>query len=74
MFFPQRITGIKPTDRVLDIGPGADPHPRSNVLLEMAFADEAEYANQFGHGRKLETDKQVVLYDGTTFPVADGEF
>ena len=74
MFFPQRITGIKPTDRVLDIGPGADPHPRSNVLLEMAFADEAEYANQFGHGRKLETDKQLVLYDGTTFPFADGEF
>lgn len=74
MFFPQRITGIKPTDRVLDIGPGADPHPRADVLLEMAFGDANEYANQFGHNRKLVTDKPVIFYDGITFPFADKEF
>jgi SAM-dependent methyltransferase len=74
MFFPDRITRLAPGHRVLEIGPGADPHPRSDVLLEMAFDDPAEYANQFGHGRMLATDKPVVYYDGRRFPFKDGEF
>lgn len=74
MFFPDRITRIEPGHRVLEIGPGADPHPRSDVLLEMAFEDPAEYEKQFGHDRPLQTDKEVVLYDGNTFPFADGTF
>lgn len=74
MFFPERITGIKPTDRVLDIGPGAHPHPRADVLLEMAFDDPAEYANQFGHDQPLATSKKVVFYDGITFPFPDKSF
>ena len=74
MFFPHRITGIQEGHRVLEIGPGADPHPRSDVLLEMAFDDPAEYAKQFGHARPLETAKELVFYDGITFPFADGSF
>ncbi len=74
MFFPQRITNIKEGDRVLEIGPGADPHPRSDVLLEMAFNDPVEYAKQFGHDRPLTTQKELVFYDGVTFPFADASF
>ncbi|MBK9758773.1 MAG: methyltransferase domain-containing protein [Flavobacteriales bacterium] len=74
MFFPERITGIKDGDRVLEIGPGADPHPRSDVLLEMAFDDPVEYAKQFGHNRPLATQKELVFYDGITFPFADKAF
>ena len=44
MFFQDRIKNILPTDRVLEIGPGADPHPRSNVLLEKKFGTEEEYS------------------------------
>jgi SAM-dependent methyltransferase len=74
MFFPDRITGIETGHRVLEIGPGADPHPRSDVLLEMAFDDPTEYEKQFGHDRPLQTEKQVVFYDGITFPFDDGSF
>ncbi|MBZ0207942.1 MAG: methyltransferase domain-containing protein [Flavobacteriales bacterium] len=74
MFFPERITRIEPVHRVLEIGPGADPHPRSDVLLEMAFDDPAEYGKQFGHDRVLSTDKQIVFYDGHRFPFKDAEF
>lgn len=74
MFFPERITKIAPGDRVLEIGPGADPHPRSDVLLEMAFTDPEEYTRQFGHDRQLDTNKELVFYDGHTFPFADKHF
>jgi SAM-dependent methyltransferase len=74
MFFQDRIKNIKPGDRVLEIGPGADPHPRSNVLLEKKFGSEAEYASQFGNAQKLVTDKPVVFYEGDRFPFADKEF
>ncbi len=74
MFFPERITDIKPTDRVLDIGPGASPHPRADVLLELRYADQQEYFKQLGHENPLVTDKEVVYYDGTRFPFPDGSF
>lgn len=74
MFFPHRITGIEPGHRVLDIGPGAHPFHRADVLLEMRFNDPAEYANQFGHDQPLVTDKELVFYDGVTFPFPDGAF
>jgi SAM-dependent methyltransferase len=74
MFFPERITRIAEGHRVLEIGPGADPHPRSDVLLEMAFDDPAEYERQFGHDRPLSTAKELVFYDGHTFPFPDSSF
>lgn len=74
MFFPERITKIESTHRVLEIGPGADPHPRSDVLLELEYDSQEEYASQFGHDRKLVTDKRIVFYDGKKFPFADKEF
>ncbi len=74
MFFPERILNVQPADKVLEIGPGADPHPRSDVLLELKYENEEEVVRQFGHERKLETEKQVVFYDGKTFPFKDKEF
>lgn len=74
MFFQDRIKNIKETDNVLEIGPGADPHPRSNVLLEMQFDDPHEYEKQFGHDQPLVTSKPVIFYDGKKFPFKDNEF
>jgi hypothetical protein len=74
MFFPDKITLIKPADRVLEIGPGGSPHPRSNVFLEMRFDDAAETERQRAFAKPLRTDKPVVYYDGGMFPFEDAEF
>lgn len=73
MFFADRIKSIKPGDRVLDVGPGGDPHPRSNVLLEIDVSEE-ELAAQRGYRPDLKTDKETVYYDGKIFPFKDNEF
>jgi ubiquinone/menaquinone biosynthesis C-methylase UbiE len=74
MFFPDRITSIKPEYRVLEIGPGAHPYHRSDVLLELEYASEEEKIAQFGHQEKLVSDKTIVYYNGTDFPFLDNEF
>lgn len=76
MFFPHKLASIKPTDRVLEIGPGASPHPRSNAFLELHFeSDDAKIAQR--GGGKTDADfssRPVFYYDGTLFPFQDGEF
>lgn len=74
MFFENKITLIQPHYKVLEIGPGASPHPRSDVFLEKSFSSDNEYEAQFGHAEKLVTDKKVVFYDGGKFPFKDKEF
>jgi SAM-dependent methyltransferase len=74
MFFPERISSIKPSDRVLEIGPGGEPHPRSDVLLEKIFHDQNEAKGQRGHTPELKTDKTIVYYNGGRFPFKDKEF
>ncbi|HXC04907.1 MAG TPA: methyltransferase domain-containing protein [Bacteroidia bacterium] len=74
MFFPERIKQIQPGDQVLEIGPGAHPYHRSNVLLELSYEKEEERHAQFGHSGSLETDKKVVFYDGGKFPFEDHAF
>jgi SAM-dependent methyltransferase len=74
MFFPQKIKNIRPGDRVLEIGPGSDPHPRSDVLLELKYGTDEDRKAQFGHGTGLQSDKKIVFYDGTIFPFADQSF
>lgn len=76
MFFPEKIRSVRPGDRVLEIGPGSNPHPRSDVFLELAFDAEQARLEQRG-GTPDEPDfggKPVVYYDGTAFPFADAEF
>lgn len=73
MFFPERITGIKPGDRVLEVGPGGLPNERADVFLELKL-DDNMMAAQRGHADALKTDKPVIFYDGKTFPFEDQEF
>lgn len=74
MFFPERIKKIKPGDRVLEIGPGSTPHPRSDVFLEKIFTDMDEFRQQRGNMPEFVTDKKVVHYQGDVFPFNDKEF
>ena len=73
MFFPERIVSIKETDRVLEVGPGGTPYPRSNILLEKIF-DEEDAREQRGHAKSLKTGKELVFYEGEKFPFEDNEF
>lgn len=76
MFFRKKITAIRLHDRVLEIGPGATPHPRSNAFLELKFDSDQERISQRGnvvqepHFRK----RPVYFYDGGKFPFEDGQF
>jgi SAM-dependent methyltransferase len=74
MFFPDRIKSIIPTDKVLEIGPGATPHFRSDVFLELQYNNDNERIAQSGHVGILETEKKVIYYDGGRFPFEDNEF
>jgi SAM-dependent methyltransferase len=74
MFFHDRLISIKPTDRVLEIGPGATPHARADVFLERDFDSDTERIAQSGHVGILKTDKPIVYYSGQTFPFKDKEF
>jgi len=74
MFFHKRIKSIQAKDRVLEIGPGATPHLRSDVFLELNYANNEDRIAQSGHVGILQTDKEIVYYDGGTFPFADKEF
>lgn len=74
MFFPEKITGIKDGDRVLEVGPGGTPHPRSDVFLERRYDSEEEWEAQRGMAPRLDSDKRTVYYDGGRFPFDDHEF
>lgn len=74
MFFPNKIKSIKPTDKVLEIGPGATPYYRSDVFLELKFDNEQDRIAQSGHVGVLETEKPIFFYDGGKFPFGDKEF
>lgn len=73
MFFPERIKGINEGDKVLEVGPGASPYYRSDVLLERSFTAD-ELLKQNGNNGKLVTDKKIVFYNGGIFPFNDKEF
>ncbi len=74
MFYSDKIKSIKPSDRVLEIGPGSLPYERSDVLLEKKFENEEEYSKQFGNNDRLITNKKVIFYGGDRFPFKDKEF
>jgi hypothetical protein len=74
MFFPERIINILDKDKVLEVGPGAGPHPRSDVLLELNYDSKEEEQSQFGHTGNLISNKQIIYYDGHKFPFKDNEF
>ncbi len=73
MFYIDRIVSIGPNDKVLDVGPGADPHPKATTLLEIK-ASEEELAAQRGYTKLKPTNKETVFYDGKVFPFKKNEF
>lgn len=76
MFFSERIVSIKPSDKVLEIGPGASPYGRSNVFLELKFENEAVSVAQRGgvlDKPKLQ-GRDIFYYEGGHFPFKDKEF
>lgn len=74
MFFPERIKSIRKTDLVLEIGPGADPFKRSDILLEKKFVSEEEARSQRAGKNKLKSSRQIVFFDGARFPFKDNAF
>ncbi len=76
MFFAEKIQSIGPNDRVLEIGPGATPHPRSNVFLELEYQSLEEKKLQRGGGLAEGNfgDRPIFNYDGGIFPFGDAEF
>ncbi len=74
MFYQNKIKNIQENDRVLEIGPGNEPFHRSDVLLELEYNSNEERIRQFGHDQVLHTDKQIVYYNGLTFPFPDKSF
>ena len=74
MFFPEKIKSIAPSDKVLEIGPGADPYFRSDILLEKKYSTENEYFSQLGKEEHIKTNKTIIFYDGDNMPFDDDEF
>lgn len=76
MFFPEKITLIRPQDKVLEIGPGSSPHPRSDAFLELDFdTDQDKILQRGGVLREAHFgNKPFHYYDGGKFPFRDNQF
>jgi len=74
MFFADKIKKIPDKYKVLEIGPGGHPHPRSNIFLEKIFDDEHEASAQRGYANKVSIKNKIVYYKGGAFPFEDNEF
>lgn len=74
MIFKERIRSIRDQDRVLDIGPGAFPHPRADVTLERRFENPVEQLAQNGNEPSATINGSLVYYDGRDFPFEDDAF
>ena len=74
MFFPERLKSINKFDKVLEVGPGGAPFPRSNILLDKQFATEKESFAQRGFTTKIDYKQKILFYDGGSFPFKDNEF
>lgn len=61
---------IASTDRVLEIGGGHNPHPRSNLVVDK-YPDSDEHRSG---GLKLYKNQRFLEADGEQLPFHDGEF
>jgi len=76
MFFPELIASIRPSDKVLEIGPGATPHPRANEFLEYKFDDNQTAISQRGSIISPPDfgGRSITFYNGKKFPYPDKHF
>lgn len=61
--------GIRPSDRVLDVGGGDNPFQRADVIAEAYLSD-----SQHRDGRRIQTDQRYVECFAECMPFADKEF
>jgi len=76
MFFSEKIQSIRPSDRVLEIGPGSTPHSKADHFLDFDFNNQEEKIRQRGgvkHDPKF-AGRPVSYYSGEEFPFEDGQF
>ena len=59
---------IRATDRVLEIGSGNNPRPRSDVLCDRFIEDDSE------RGGRIVTDRPIVEADAQSLPFRDSSF
>jgi ubiquinone/menaquinone biosynthesis C-methylase UbiE len=74
MFFSDKIINITDKCKVLEVGPGGNPHPRADVLLEKIFKEKKIASAQRGYAPNMITNKPIIYYDGKAFPFEDKEF
>lgn len=74
MQLPEKIRSILPTDKVLEIGPGAMPHPRADMFLEKRFENEELAFQQRGYELAKDYSRKIIYYDNLPFPFKDKEF
>lgn len=67
-----RELGIKPTDFVLDVGPGSLPFERANVLVDRWPGSEG--IGQRGGAKFRTNGKKLVIADATALPFANQTF
>lgn len=73
MFFPH-LMNIRRDDLVLEIGPGAYPHWRSDCLADKFDNDPATDVSQFGGLPQQTMGKPLFRMDGATIPFRDKSF
>lgn len=76
MFFSDRIVSIRPSDKVLEVGPGSSPHSRANEFLEYQFDDPQIAVAQRGNVAEHPAfgGRRVTFYSGGRFPFTECEF
>jgi hypothetical protein len=74
MMFPDRVRSIRPSDRVLEVGPGGIPFHRADFFLEVLFHNPQTAERQRGLMPAPQLAKPPVYFDGCSFPMRDGSF
>jgi SAM-dependent methyltransferase len=76
MFFFEKLRSIRSEYKVLEVGPGATPHPRSDAFLELDFLSNQDKIMQRGGGLKEADfgDKPIYYYGGGPFPFKNNQF
>ena len=70
---PRLIRELGARERVLEIGPGAFPFPRADVLCDRYARDDPHAIHQDGNVARPRYGKPVLIYEGK-LPFADGAF
>lgn len=71
---PDVIRPIVPGERVLEVGPGAFPWPRADVLCDRYSRSDPDTLRQDGFAARPRYPQAVVIYEGARLPFADGAF